>query len=95
MRERGKGLGVNVVLVASSFARNVSGVMPRLNYQPGQIATTYSHLVGSMPTPITILAPPRSGGISFRITAHGATPLLRRFRTQRPRIGLAKPGYSG
>jgi hypothetical protein len=42
LRERAKELGADVVLVTSSFARNVSGVMPLLNYQPGQIAPTYS-----------------------------------------------------
>ena len=42
LREKAKELGADVVLVSSSFARNVSGVMPLLNYQPGQVATTYS-----------------------------------------------------
>jgi membrane-associated protease RseP (regulator of RpoE activity) len=42
LREKAKELGADVVLVTSSFARNVSGVMPLLNYQPGQVATTYS-----------------------------------------------------
>ena len=42
LHEKAKELGADVVLVGSSFARNVSGVMPLLNYQPGQVATTYS-----------------------------------------------------
>ena len=42
IRERAKELGADIVLVTSAFARTVSGVMPLLNYQPGQVATTYS-----------------------------------------------------
>jgi len=42
LKEQAKLVGADVVLMASSYARTISGVVPFTTFSPGKVSTTYS-----------------------------------------------------